>query len=188
MRFLIAFFAIVWGCLTALTAAAADAYRCKDANGKMVYTNVHQGGHCEKIDHPITLTAPYASSERFDPPRSAQINHRRGNTRDITITGRKDNRAPSSSTSDRTSIVQDSPTQVGSQTQRTRDQKRLDILQEELDIELRNLAQAKANLAASTANKRASSSSDSNTHQLRAQILQHEKNIVALKREIDRTR
>ena len=187
MDFLVRIIIASLSCVMALPAFTADAYRCKDANGKIVYSNVNLGAHCQKIDHPITIGTPEVTSERFDPPRSAQSSHRRGNVQNITITGRKENPAASSASGNRTRIVQDSPTQVGTQTQRTRDQKRLDILQEEVDIEMRNLAQAKANLAVFTLNRPASGTNNS-ADQLRQQIRQHEKNIVALKREIDRIR
>ena len=181
-------------CITLLLGAVlpaydSDAYRCKAKDGKTTYSNVNLGIHCQKITQSVTV-APAVPSERFEPPKSAQANHRSGRAQQITLTGKKENTATKAPTApaNRTSIVSQDPNQVAPQAQRSRDQKRRDILTEELEIEEKNLSQLRVYLVQQETAYKKANQPLSGLDSYRRQVKQHEKNIEAIKRELARIR
>lgn len=142
------------GLLTALPAAADTLYKCKDNAGNVLYTNQKGGArNCIVLSHASPITTVPTPRRTTTAARNAPA------------------RATPASFP-----------RVDSHTQRSRDDERRQILEEELAREQRSLGHARQNLL--TRQGADSAPDTAEARQLRNGVTLHERNIAALQKEI----
>lgn len=140
--------------------SAQTAYRCKKSDGSVVYTNVWDNETCRQIETPERFITPSGSSKTR---RSGKRSAKSSKNTVVTLSGSSNN-------------------YVQPKTQLTRDQKRRAILEGELALEQKNLNEAKQLLA----HQKQSNLSSATTDVQQNKIVQHQRNIEALRRELAR--
>lgn len=144
------------------SALAQEAYRCVRSDGTVVYTNQRDDSLCRQVSAP----------ERFIPPAAP---------RGVTYTG-------GTKSSSRHANATPSPagSRIEPHVQMSRDEKRRSILEEELSIEQKNLSSAKHQYNQRILELKKANQPESLAQPLQDQVMSHQRNIEALRRELAR--
>lgn len=154
--------------LFSASALAQEAYRCVRSDGTVVYTNQRDDSLCRQVSAP----------ERFIPPAAP---------RGVTYTGGTKSSSRKSKSSRHANAT---PSPAGSRiephVQMSRDEKRRSILEEELSIEQKNLSSAKHQYNQRILELKKANQPESLAQPLQDQVMSHQRNIEALRRELAR--
>lgn len=163
------FLSLLAGGLLLSAPLQAEIFKCTDQSGHVTYSNVTSRG-CQRLYLPPETHVPPPATPR---PRQAGS------------AGASGSGGPS------VSVASTTPggfPKVDTDTQRTRDNDRRRILEQELANEQRGLAQARAELAQVESTSRSDPRLNERTQPYRDRIAQHERNLQAINRELGNNR